>query len=344
MANRRSYSTESIVHAINTPIAEGELPNEIQYLPPGEHNITASKNGKPADLTLEITAKTADLLQSSYEKITADGREQVFIDFNHNDEEASGWVEGFYWAGDDPDTGGVRAKISWTNAGQEALEGKNYRKFSPTFTLNSKGQIDGTTLNAGGLVNRPAFKDITPVIAKDDDQLLNKNMDDKTKAQDGDDQKKVAANTSDDQKKVAATDGGSNDEKIKALEEENKELKAKLKAMEDDKDESSEAQAKSAVERAVEDGRIPAKDDEVRAKWVSTLKTDPSAIALLESLPKNPALQRVVQAKRVNGQSAFAVEVEQQRQVDDYKAKNGCSFEQAWEAVRATKPELFNHN
>ena len=132
----KGYEAQDIVHAISSVIDGDELPEDIQYLPPGTHNITATKNGKPAELTLEVDAQTANLLQKSFDKITAGDKEQVFIDFNHDDGEASGWVTGFYWAGADPDTGGVRAKVEWTNAGEEALQGRNFRKFSPTFTLN----------------------------------------------------------------------------------------------------------------------------------------------------------------------------------------------------------------
>jgi phage I-like protein len=159
---RKTYRT--VVHAISSLIGE-EMPSDIQYLPPGKHNINATKNGKPTELEVEVIKKTASELQKSFDKITASGLEQVFIDFNHEDAEASAWLKGFYWGGDDPVDGGVRAKVEWTSAGKDSLLGKNFRKFSPTFTVNSRGEIDGTTLNAGGLVNRPAFKEITPVIA-----------------------------------------------------------------------------------------------------------------------------------------------------------------------------------
>jgi phage I-like protein len=323
---KRTYPTSGIVHAISSEILGDDLPSDIQYLPPGQHSITASKNGKPADLTLNVTAKTADRLQKSYEKITAGDREQVFIDFNHDDKEASGWVTGFYWAGDDAEEGGVRAKVEWTSKGEEALQGRNYRKFSPTFTLNAKGEIDGTTLNAGGLVNRPAFKDITPIVATDgSDQNVKSQMD---------------------EEKEQMTSGEYDKEKLMSQlaekDEEVKSLKAKIAALEEDKDKDSEVAAKSAVDRAVEEGRIPAKDEEVKAKWVNTLKADPSAISLLNSIPVNPALSRVVNAKRDSNKQFATNQEEQMRAVNEYKAQNGTSFEAAFNAVRYDKPELFN--
>ena len=331
----KGYEAQDIVHAISSVIDGDELPEDIQYLPPGTHNITATKNGKPAELTLEVDAQTANLLQKSFDKITAGDKEQVFIDFNHDDGEASGWVTGFYWAGADPDTGGVRAKVEWTNAGEEALQGRNFRKFSPTFTLNSKGEIEGTTLNAGGLVNRPAFKDITPIVASEGDyQKTDSNM-----AEIIEKEKKEEVLSEGDPKKM---DEISAQEKLAEVKKENETLKAKIKALEDDKKKEQEVAAQSAVDKATEDGRIPPKDEKVKAKWVSILEKDPSAIMALEALPVNPALLRVVQAKRQEDGAIDTNGEAQMRAAKEYQAKNGSSFEQAWEAARYERPQLFN--
>ena len=313
-----------------------ELPEDIQYLPPGTHSITATKNGKPAELTVDVGAETAELLQNSFTTITAGDKEQVFIDFNHDDSEASGWITGFYWAGADPEAGGVRAKVEWTKAGEEALQGRNFRKFSPTFTLNSKGEIEGTTLNAGGLVNRPAFKDITPIVASDGGyQKTDSNMADITE----DDKKKLEASGQDDSNKK---DEVSAEEKLAEVKKENETLKAKIKALEGDKEKEQEVAAQAAVDKATEDGRIPPKDEDVKAKWVSILNHDPSAIMALEALPVTPAFQRVVQAKRQEDGHIGTNSEAQMRAAKEYQAKNGSSFEQAWDATRYDRPQLFN--
>ena len=332
----KGYETQDIVHAISTLLPDDELPEEIQYLPPGTHNITATKNGKPAELTLEVDAKTADLLQYSFKRITENDKEQIFIDFNHDDGEASGWITGFYWAGADPEAGGVRAKVEWTAAGQEALQGRNFRKFSPTFTLNSKGEIEGTTLNAGGLVNRPAFKDITPIVASEGDyqkpdikmaEIIEEKKKEEVIGQEDDSKKK---------EEVSAQ------EQLAEVKKENETLKAKIKALESDKKEEQEVAAQSAVDKAVEDGRIPPKDEEVKSKWVSILNSDPSNIMALNALPVNPAFQRVVQAKR-QGDGTFDTNGEaQMRAAKEYQAKNSSTFEQAWDATRYERPQLFN--
>ena len=331
----KGYESQDIVHAISTLLADDELPEEIQYLPPGTHSITATKNGKPAELTLEVDAKTADLLQYSFKRITENDKEQIFIDFNHDDGEASGWITGFYWAGADPEGGGVRAKVEWTAAGQEALQGRNFRKFSPTFTLNSKGEIEGTTLNAGGLVNRPAFKDITPIVASDGEyQKTDSNM-----AEIIEEKKKEEVVSQDDSKKKEEVTA---QEKLAEVKKENETLKAKIKALEDDKEKEQEVAAQAAVDKATEDGRIPPKDEKVKAKWVSILSSDPSNILALNALPVNPAFQRVVQAKRQEDGSIGTNGEAQMRAAKEYQAKNGSSFEQAWEATRYERPQLFN--
>ena len=329
----KGYESRDVVHAISSIIAGDELPEDIQYLPPGNHNITATKNGKPASLTVDVSAATAELLQESFDKITAGDKEQVFIDFNHDDSEASGWVTGFYWAGADPEVGGVRAKVEWTKAGEEALQGRNFRKFSPTFTLNSRGEIEGTTLNAGGLVNRPAFKDITPIVASEgDDYKTESQMTEEEK-----DKKPIAAQD-DESKKKDETSA----QELAEVKKENETLKAKIKAMEDDKEKEQEVAAQAAVDKAVEDGRIPPKDEKVKAKWVTILQTDPSAIMALNALPMNPAFQRVVQAKRDEGGATETNGEAQMRAAKEYQAKNGSSFEQAWDATRYDRPQLFN--
>jgi len=334
MAKNRIYATDGIIHAISSQITGDGLPEDIQYLPPGQHDITATKNGKPAELTLTVTARTADLLQKSFDKITAGDREQIFIDFNHDDKEASAWVTEFYWAGDDPEAGGVRAKVQWTSKGEEALEGRNYRKFSPTFTLNSKGEIDGTTLNAGGLVNRPAFKDITPIVASEGDNY-------KTDSQmiDEEKDKKPIASQEEEPKKKEET---SAQDKLAEKDEEIKSLKAKIKAMEEDKKKEQEVAAQSAVDKAVEDGRIPPKDEKVKAKWVSILEHDPDAVMALNALPVNPAFQRVVQAKRDEGGSIETNHEAQVRATKEIQAKNGMTFDDAWAQARYERPQLFN--
>ena len=131
-------------------------------------------------------------------------------------------------------------------------------------------------------------------------------------------------------------------QELAEVKKENETLKAKIKALENDKEKEQEVAAQSAVDKAVEDGRIPPKDEEVKSKWVSILNSDPSNIMALNALPVNPAFQRVVQAKR-QGDGTFDTNGEaQMRAAKEYQAKNSSTFEQAWDATRYERPQLFN--
>ena len=136
---------------------QGEPPENIQWAPPGKHSIKATRGDEPCDMTVNVASDAVEALNRSLEEIKGQGFDP-YIDFNHDDKEASGWIDSFYWGGDDPTTGGIRAKVRWSQDGANALKGGSYKRFSPTFLTDAKGRIIGTTPNAGGLVNRPAFR------------------------------------------------------------------------------------------------------------------------------------------------------------------------------------------
>jgi phage I-like protein len=123
--------------------SQGDAPLEIQYMPPGKYRINASRNGKPVELDVSIDAQAADklnaFLQGELTKVEAGSEDRPYFDFNHEDREASAWPTEFYWAGDDPVEGGVRAKIEWSGAGRKAVSEKTFRRFSPTFIPDDQG-------------------------------------------------------------------------------------------------------------------------------------------------------------------------------------------------------------
>jgi phage I-like protein len=146
--------------ALSTALVSGEgIPSDLQYMPPGKHRINASRNGKPVTLDITINASTADrlnqFLQSQLTKATEGNEDRPFFDFNHEDREAAAWPTEFYWAGDDPLTGGVRAKIEWSGAGEKAVKEKTFRRFSPTFVPDEAGHVIGSETNMGGSSTAP---------------------------------------------------------------------------------------------------------------------------------------------------------------------------------------------
>lgn len=156
-------------------VSPSEAPNEIMWMPPSRHTITASQGGKPAELTVNVTEAGAHRViaqHAKYMEAAAAGQgDLVFTDFNHEDREASAHVKAFRWAGDDPRTGGIRALVDWTGAGKRAVLGREFSRFSPSFYLDDKGEVASIPVNCGGLVNRAAFQRIAPVMSKMEETL-----------------------------------------------------------------------------------------------------------------------------------------------------------------------------
>jgi phage I-like protein len=95
---------------------------------------------------------------------------KVYFDFNHEDGAASFWPDRFFYKPGE----GVVAQGEWTASGKKAVEGKDYRAFSPVFHVDDKRAdpakvvcYDGARVNMGGLVNDPAFNNL-PMWAKND--------------------------------------------------------------------------------------------------------------------------------------------------------------------------------
>lgn len=83
----------------------------------------------------------------------------VSIDFDHETREAAGWLKEVYLSDDGTRLYGV---VKWTPKGALSLNDREFRYFSPEFTLNfvhpHNGKSYGPTLMGGALVNRPFLK------------------------------------------------------------------------------------------------------------------------------------------------------------------------------------------
>ncbi len=145
-------------------------PSEIQWAPPGTHTINASRGGKPATVTVTVDDISAQQVAASFQEHLAEanrGRGDLpFFDFNHDDQEASAWPTAFSWGGPDPQRGGIRAKVNWSDKGKQGVLGRSWHRFSPTFFLDDAGRMSGIPVNCGGLVNRAAFQRIAPIMSK----------------------------------------------------------------------------------------------------------------------------------------------------------------------------------
>lgn len=314
-------------------------------MPPGEHAITPMDEGtgEGVDLTINVDASVLDLLASDADKIRASGHE-LYIDFNHNDDGgAAGWVESFYWAGEDPETGGIRANVKWSGEGVSALSGKKFKRFSPTFRTED-GKVTGLgSANVGGLTNRPAFTTNQAVVAK--------NQEPKTKMDPEDITKIAALVTASLGKTVKAEeDDKKKDDELSALKAENQKLKddkkdsdAKSAKAAEEEDEKKDEAAKSAVDKAIKSGAVAPKDEAKIVLLTAAAKQSPEAFEMLLSASKAPKQGSPRTVPVFEGDAAAGLSPEQQisSAVKAHKATTGEDTASAFSAVQATRPELF---
>ncbi len=151
-------------------LADGVPENVIMYMPGGVFSICPSRAGKPCPVTVLINEETADAMERQ-RAIMAEGGNIPFFSLEHESDIAAFWPTNFFWAVRPDATGkivaGVWAKGEWTQAGLDAVQGRNYRSFSPTFFTN-KIVTDAehpaivicnpnARLNLGSILNDPAF-------------------------------------------------------------------------------------------------------------------------------------------------------------------------------------------
>ena len=341
-------------------VGQAALPEEIQWMPPGEHEITATgADGKAIKRKVRVTSVAArrmeELLQGLRSKAAHGVEDRPYVDFNHDDAEAAGHVVGFSWGGDDPVEGGIRAKVEWTGPGRRALEEKAYRRFSPSFYVDTQGEVTGAPLNMGGLVNRAAFKGIAPIWSKeamaDGKWQMAENLKQKTMTE----QNELA-----DLKTALAA----RDAEIAQLKAKNAELGNKVVLQ-------AKASAEAVVDQAVKDGRLAKGNMELRAKWVNLIAADPANAELLTAMPSREDQETQRPGDRETGRQqpmhmrakakapasagiggegadgASGPEDEEARVreanalIEEKRLERKCSYEQARNLVRAKRPELF---
>ncbi len=264
------------------------LPDEIQWMPPGQHQVTPHVNGQPREMTLTVDESLAKALAPMVEGMraaAARGEGDVpYLDFNHADGPAAAEVLGLRWGGEHPKEGGIRVRVRWTAAGREALEGRTYRRFSPQWWTDPKtGKPVGVGVNMGGLVNRAAFTTIASVLAKDGAQPettmteaeKNEIKDLLTSATKPLADRLVALET----KAAAGPDlsGVTN----------------RLKALEDSSAAGALTTARARVQQIAAEGRLCPQDTDGLEAFAKAGAADPKVFETLAKLPVNPAFQKV---------------------------------------------------
>lgn len=316
-------------------------------MPPGKHRIHASRSGNPVTLDITVDASTAEtlnaFLQAQLAKASTGSEDRPFFDFNHEDREAAAWPTEFYWAGDDPKAGGVRAKVEWSGAGKSAIEQKTFRRFSPTFIPDKQGRVIGSETNMGGLVNRAAFKSIQPLFAREADN----STDPKSKGSPS--FMKTLLETLKEHKLIHATDLSEADTLIAVkasldrLQGEKTAYLERIEALEAEQEAAVKARAESHVEAAVKAGRLANSDSDAKAFWIDALIRDEAkAVKALESLPANPVLQSVTGGSDPKA-GALDKMAQQQKALAAVQAANpGATFDVIFTKAQAENPGLFS--
>ena len=281
-------------------------PVDLQWMPPGAHTIRGTQSGAAIERTVTVDADTAERLQAALETMLTAAAlgegDRPYFDFNHDDGPASAWPLEFTWGGDDPQKGGVRARVEWSALGRDAVLGRTFRRFSPSFFVDEKtGAVTGAPVNMGGLVNRAAFRGIQPIWTKEGPQPTNNPLTNITPYPPMKTLLALAAKLgfvadADVDEATAIVQFNAKASTLLNGGAELAALRAQLQTAQDDAVRARQAHAGSLVEQAVLEGRIPPRDEAVRARWAKLLEEDPANAALLPE--PNPALRTVVSARQ----------------------------------------------
>lgn len=289
------------------------ITGEFMFMPGGVQIITPFGGGIGQPIQVMVDENGARELEKQRAALEAKGTKPYF-DFEHEDDGASFWPSAFFWK-DGPEPG-IYCRGEWTHDGKAGVEGKRWRGFSPVFHVDNKRARPAQIIcktdalpNMGGLVNNPAFKNISPLWAKNATGAQSGNQTDNTmneqelaalraKNQELEteiarlkgEQAAIKAKNENDEFVAARIEAKEAQLKANASELELAALKAKAAKQEAEIKTQREVAAKAAVQAAVDRGAIAAKDSETIAAWEKDITEDPSRAALLAKMQGNPAV------------------------------------------------------
>ena len=309
--------------------------------------ITPMVGGKAKTVSLKVDESVAELLQAGLTKRLADEIEP-YAGFDHRPGPASFHPKEFKW---DEDRG-VILEIDWTQAGKDAVSGRNYKYLSPTFMYDGKSVAGLPEIGeVASLTNNPAIRYKTMKIAAsadDDDEgeeskmvkltdkLVELEVITAEQAADADEEFLVRAVTG--LHEALATVQAAN----ARLVSENTALAAKAI-------EVQKAEASSIVQAAIAEGKIGAKDQLTIDFYTAQLIAQPeTAKKVLAAMPKNPLLQKVIDVKVsdtkkvAQGQSnADLVQAQHLAIAEVQEAHPGLNYTDAFNKAKREHPEIF---
>lgn len=345
-------SESSIVTAASTHAFDGNAPSQIVFMPKGNWTITPKVNGESKEVTVTVDEQTATALQSDLEQRLQKPVRPIG-GFDHRPGPASFLPKSFTWDA----AQGVVLNVDWTKAGKEAIEGRDYSYFSPTFLLKD-GKVKGLTSRGeiGSLTNHPAFEEITRIAASadpdndpdpDDDVTQGTNMKIATKlvelelitAEQAEDEEAISA-AIDHLSSVLTTTQASN----AALLTENTALKAEAERVKG-------SEADSVIQAAIAEGKIGAQDKDTIGFYRAQLIAQPvTAKKVIAAMPVNPVLKKVIEVKAGDSRSNLMAEgktkakliADQHNIVNEIMAANPkMTYSDAFNKAKREHGELF---
>lgn len=309
----------------------------------GEHQAVDTKGERVVQV---VTDEAIDRILSRF-KVQ---KEQpnfggLLIDWEHfsydseKKSEAAGWIQNVQRRAD-----GVWGQIRWSEAGLRDVKGGLYRFISPSldYEVISGNRVRPIALTDAGLTNVPGFKTLTPLSNREGDGRLANQETGGTKMEW---LKELLL-------KVLGLAGDASDDDIRAA-------AAKLMPVEDqqalkEEKETLETQNKELEKELVEHdladfADVIEKPEDVREGLV---KNRAATLKVLRGLKKPATAPTIVHnraaAKRPagspldgGGKAEKSLSQQQQAAVSEYRVRNRCSFQEAWEGAKREKPELF---
>jgi phage I-like protein len=339
---------DRLITAAFTSALSSDVPDEIVYIPDGSSKIRPSVNGKAADITVNIPDGKGDAVAATMQaalvkRLAENVRPVIAFDHATTGPAAAIPVSFRYEKGR-----GLILKNDWTNAGRNAVSGRDFSYFSPAFLVDANGVPSGLPARGeiGSLLNNPAFRNIERIAANDETPVIESPTSPTMKTV-------LAALNIDPAHADAESSAAQRVEVLKAAETKLATIEAshaaalkvvtdKLEASENLVKAAAETRAKDLVKAAQLDGRIKPADDKAVAFWEKMVAAgDADAEAALAALPKGPDLTTPI-VKAANGapvpRPASKFEEKAQALVT---AKEAATIDDAFGIVAAAEPELY---
>lgn len=314
--------TETVQAAFGSElIATGSNSFELVYLPEGKHEINATVGGTPKKITVTVDDRVLASFQADLDRRMSENV-RPFAGFDHNTGPASMIPTGFRY-----EKGvGLILQGELTKAGEEAIQGRNYSYWSPTFIQN-KGIPIGLTQfgEIGSFVNDPAFRSIDRIAASHTEITMDITA---TLAELGlaeanhTAEEAVAAakaslatlrESASTVETVSAAHQNASQEierfkgEIETVKASLQTAETELQAYRDKEAEAVKAANAELIQAAINRGAIPSKDETTKAFWEKSLESSPEeAKAALAALPGAPEAKETVVASMAGAPAAIS--------------------------------------